>query len=818
MKRTPDSCREGISIRNNFRRQDTNEGLLGPVYGAWHPCSIGPKTSVLLSEAALLTKVLGIEGVGLLRQATGGNKHAFGKTTFLYAENGRGKSTLASVLTSCATREPDLIEDRVTIDAQVQPAAKLLFGSALAEYKNGKWTGFTPSILVYDGHFVNSNVHAGNEVTSSQRAKLLDFALGSSAVQARQREQNATESEKKESSNVKNLRQELETLVAGKMPVPQFRALAEDPKIDERITEAEQKLAALNRSAEIKRQPLPEEYKIPSLDLRAVFTVLNSTLESVHAEAAAKVTDHLSHLNDANSAPWVRQGLEIANDGECPFCGQDTSTVELLEMYRIFFDKAYGELQEAVEKSSRLVFQQTDLGQIESFASARYRNNETLDQWREYVTLPSLDSERDELAQLSLSNLRDSLESLFARKATSITEACGSEEDLEELERLWNQFTGVYNDENQVIQGARAAISDYKNSLDASSLEEQRNEVDRLRLVKLRHAPESVDLLDKAGEAETRLKDAEKDKREARNDLNAIMRETLSQLKGTINEHLSAFNADFQIAEISHNYRGSTPRVEYQIRLRGESIELNGGRPTFATALSEGDKKTMGFAFFAASTLADPELSQKIVVIDDPMSSLDAPRREHTAKVVEEISSQAKQVILMAHDEHFLRSTRDRLVRKDPSLNISEVSLRMSSEKYSDISSLDLDALCQSDYLRNYKLVSGVTSGDINDPERVAHGAIALRLLLEGYLHRKYPEVIPPGVTLGQAITAIEEASGTGSPCAAMSSRVEELREMNDYASRFHHETQPDYAAAQKADHREIARNGERILEFIHSA
>jgi len=766
----------------------------------------------------LLTKVLGIEGVGLLRQVTGGNRQPFGKTTLLYAENGRGKSTLAGVLTSCATRESDLIEDRVTIDAQVQPAAKLMFGSALAEYKNASWTGYTPDILVYDGHFVTSNVHAGNEVTSSQRANLLDFALGSSAVQARQREQDATATERQESANVKSLRQEVETLVAGKLPVPQFRALVEDPHIDDKINDAEQRLAALARSVEIKRQPLPEQYRIPTLNLREVFDVLNSTLESVHAQAAAKVTDHLSHLNDANSAPWIRHGLEIANDGECPFCGQDTSAVELLEMYRIFFDKAYGELQEAVERSSRLVFQQADLGHIESFASARSRNNETLEQWREYVSVPALDDERDELAQLSLSNLRDSLESLFARKASSITEACGGEGDLEELERLWDQFVGVYNDENQVIQGARSAIDEYKNSLDASNLDERQSEVDRLRLTKLRHAPESVDLLDKAKEAETRLKDAEKDKRDARNDLNTIMRDTLSQFKDTINEHLNSFNAEFQIAEINHNYRGSAPRVEYQIRLRGESIELNGGRPTFATALSEGDKKTMGFAFFAASTLADPKLSEKIVVIDDPMSSLDAPRREHTAKVVEQISSQAKQVILMAHDGHFLRSTRDRLMRNDPSLHISEVSLRMSSGKYSDISPLDLDALCQSDYLKNYKLVSGVVSGDINEPERVESGAIALRLLLEGYLHRKYPEVIPTGVTLGKAISEIEEAAGTDSPCAAMASRVEDLREMNDYASQFHHETQPDYDAAHKADHREIARNGERILEFIHSA
>lgn len=766
----------------------------------------------------MLTKVLGIDGVGLLHQVKGGNKYPFRKVTFLYAENGRGKSTLASVLTSCATRDSDLIEDRVTIDAQIRPAAKLMFDSALAEYKDGSWTGFTPDILVYDGHFVNSNVHAGNEVTSNQRANLLDFALGASAVQARQREQDATAAERRESANVKSLRQEVETLVDGKMSVPQFRALVEDPQIDDKIAAAEQHLAALARSVEIKRQPLPEEYRISSLNLQEVFSVLNSTLESVHAQAAAKVTDHLSHLNDANSAPWIRQGLEIANDDRCPFCGQDTSAVELLDMYRIFFDKAYSELQAVVEKSSRLVFQQTDPGRIDSIAHARSRNNETLEQWREYVSVPFLDDERDELAQLSLSSLRDSLESLFARKMSSITEACGSEEDLEELERLWNQFVGVYDDENQVIQAARSAIDEYKNSLDGSSLDERRNDVDRLRLTKLRYNPESVNLLDNAREAEIRLRDAERDKRDARNDLNTIMRDTLSEFKDTINEHLNLFNAEFQITEINHNYRGSTPRVEYQIRLRGEAIELNGGRPTFATALSEGDKKTMGFAFFAASTLADPNLSEKIVVIDDPMSSLDAPRREHTAKVVEQISNRAKQVILMAHDGHFLRSTRDRLMRKDPSLQISEVSLRMSSRKYSDISTLDLDALCQSDYLRNYKLVSGVVSGEINEPERVTSGAIALRLLLEGYLHRKYPEAIPTGVTLGKAITAIEEAAGKDSPCAAMSSRVDELREMNDYVSQFHHETQPDYSAAQRADHQEIARNGARILRFIHSA
>src|SRR5699024_12751509 len=152
---------------------------------------------------------------------------------------------------------------------------------------------------------------------------------------------------RQESANVKSLRQEVETLVAGKLPVPQFRALVEDPHIDDKINDAEQRLAALARSVEIKRQPLPEQYRIPTLNLREVFDVLNSTLESVHAQAAAKVTDHLSHLNDANAAPWMRHCLESANDGECPSGGQDTAAEERAEMCRSCVGNANGQRQAA---------------------------------------------------------------------------------------------------------------------------------------------------------------------------------------------------------------------------------------------------------------------------------------------------------------------------------------------------------------------------------------------------------------------------------------------------------------------------------------
>lgn len=466
-----------------------------------------------LEESTLLTKVLNIEGVGLLRNVKGGNNTPFRPVTLIYAENGRGKSTFASLLNSCALRNSNAVEDRVTIDADVKPAAKLMFGNSHATYKDGAWSGFTPDVIVYDGNFVTENVHTGSEVTSSQRANLLDFALGKSAVQARQVEALATENEQAASQEVKQLRAKLENLVGGVMPLPSFRALAEDPDIEKKITETEQKLVAATRSTEIRRQPTPQEQKVPTLDVSRVFEVLKTTLEDVHAQAAARVAEHLSHLTDTNSSDWVQKGLELQSKDNCPFCGQDVSQVELLEMYRIYFNDEYANLKEAVDSISTEALNIVDPGIIGRLTEARARNNEVIQQWSEFVPITSLEDEPDALALVSLENLRDLLESLFTRKFSAITEAHGSEAELAEVERLWAQVREAYADENIVIRGYRSSIETYKQSLESTTIDEVKDRLERLRVEKLRFASSTMNLIGEAKTAEETLKDAERQKK-----------------------------------------------------------------------------------------------------------------------------------------------------------------------------------------------------------------------------------------------------------------------------------------------------------------
>ncbi|MDR7373594.1 wobble nucleotide-excising tRNase [Kocuria rhizophila] len=766
---------------------------------------------------AFLTKILNLEGIGLLHGASTPPKTPFQQVTLLYGENGRGKSTLTSLLRSCSNQDSELVEERVTVDAGVMPAAKLMFEGSQATYENGAWGGYRPEVLVYDGSFVNENVHTGMEVTPGQRANLLDFALGSSAVKARQRETQATDREQKANQLVKTRRAALQGLIKDVMPIPQFRVLPELPDVEVKLAEVEQKIQAVQRVDEIKRKPMPKPPALPNLDIKGVFSVLSKTLSEVHAAAASRVAQHMGSLSDANCNTWIQKGLELTDNKTCPFCGQGISDVDLISMYRVFFDHAYADLQREVADIEEQVLKIVQPSLVDEIAATRNTNNVIFKQWSDLVLIPEMDSARDEYMRELIKSLRDILESLLIRKSTALTEAHGSDEELQDALRIWSRVQSVCEDENSVIAGHAQRIEAYKSSLEASSLEMLQSDLLQLNATKLRYEDATVASIGDLEAAEREQRDAESDKRRSRDELNREMSQTLNKFKDEINTHLDRFHANFQISSIKHNYRGGSPRVDYGIQLRGKAVELNGGRPTFATALSEGDKKTMGFAFFAASTLADTELKNKIVVIDDPMSSLDASRRDHTQKVITEIASAAGQVILMAHDAFFLRDIQGKLKTLSPRSKVGALDLRGAKGGYSAFGELDLDYLCQSKYLQDYQLVTNVVSGELNDPKDVAQGAVALRPLLEGYLHRKYPGTITAGLTLGSAIADIERKKDSNSPCAPMAKHTAELHQMNNYAKKFHHNTGPDMEAALQEPQSTVVANGRKVLDFIHS-
>lgn len=734
----------------------------------------------------MIVRVSDVQGVGLLNQANG-KPFTLKKTTFLYADNGRGKSTLASIFQSLSTGNPSPILSRKTVDSSQDQKVSLQFDSGhKVEFNNGKWTESRPEIHVFDVDFIERNVFSGGTVSTDHRKNLLEFALGEPAVAARQKVAETTAKAKEEAEKLQQLTVQLSGYHDG-LSLTQFEGLPNDEYIDEKIQNITQRIATAQKVEKVLLKPTPSLIELPELDLEYIFSVLSLSLENVHEDAESLVKEHIAKLNKPNVESWLSQGQLISEGDNCPYCDQDIKSNNLIKAYQTHFNKAYNDL-----KAQVLGFSDSILGLISEKAieriNAEVSNASKLaSSWEEYLKIQEIKFEKA-IIEKALVELRQLLGTLTSKKESSPTDALGNEEQKQQAIILWSEILKPIKSVNDQIKAALDSISVYKEKLQAENLENLKHELLILNLSKIRHQEPIVGMFKQIAEVRVALKVAEADKKTARETLDNLMAKTLSKYEGVINQLLQRFGAAFTIQGMTANFRGGAPRSEYGLLLRGKNISLEGASPSFSTALSEGDKRTLAFAFFLASVFEDPNISKKTILIDDPMCSLDLNRRHQTRVVLRKLNEMSEQLVVFAHDLYFLRDLRDFFLRKDKTLPISCFQLVAAADDYSDFGAIDLDKECESDYFRHHRTLNDFLNAVSVDTRLVAK---SIRPLLEGYLHRRFPNYIPKDLLFGQIVILIKDADANN-PLSHAQNLIDELNEINEYAGQFHHDTNPD--------------------------
>lgn len=758
----------------------------------------------------MLERIAKVQGIGLLHQANG-QRYSFRKGTLIYAENGRGKSTLASILRSVGTGNGDLISERVTVDGTLAPEAELRFDSGhRVSFEGGRWSESRPELLVFDADFIERNVHSGGAVNTNHRKSLLEFALGEGAVSARNRVDGATAKLKLAKAEVAAVQGQLSGYHDG-VPLVTFTRFSPVDDPDNKIAALRKRLDASTSTAAIMAKPVPVEIHLPSLDFDSLFSILGKSLDNIHEDAERVVQRHVESIGKDHAEHWISLGEEFERDGQCPYCGQELEGVELIRAYRTYFNESYSELKGQVNKLEQGVLIRASDQIIEKFLSGAETAQAQALGWTGFVTVEAIEFGVEE-AKALLSQLRELLLGLARSKSMRPTESVGTTTQREEAEALWNCLLEKMHQTNQKIASTSASISAYKQALELENPMLLQRQIRDIELACIRHSDAVVVLFDQLANAQIKSAAAEKKKKDERAILDDLMRQTLSDYEIEINRLLISFGASFTIRDMGANHRGGSPRSEYGLLLRGQPVLVEGGTPSFSTALSEGDKRTLAFAFFVASVLADNRLNEKIVVIDDPMCSLDINRKQHTRSVLKDIYDQAEQLIVLAHDAHFLKDMRDDLYKVDRQL-IALLRLRHSSQDYSDFADIDLDRECASTYYLNYGLLSDFVAGKPEVETRSV--AKAIRPFLEGYLHRRFPGVVPRELMFGQIVAAIRD-SDMASPLSCALNLVEELDGINTYAGRFHHDTNPGNADSATVTHSELGLFVRRALHVVH--
>jgi hypothetical protein len=99
------------------------------------------------------------------------------------------------------------------------------------------------------------------------------------------------------------------------------------------------------------------------------------------------------------------------------------------------------------------------------------------------------------------------------------------------------------------------------------------------------------------------------------------------------------------------------------------------------------------------------------------------------------------------------------------------------------------------------------------DPLSCRPVATALRYMLESFMRVAYPAVFPPSTMLGRFLETCQQRVGGGNQILNQVD-IDEMRAILPYVNRFHHDTNPAYAAEGIND-QELTQFCRRVLAFV---
>jgi wobble nucleotide-excising tRNase len=345
----------------------------------------------------LIERLQFLRSVGRFDSVNAGAQLRLTKLTLVYAENARGKTTLAAILRSLRSGDPSLITERQRLGSPNAPHVVIgLDAPPPLVFQNGAWSARLSQLAIFDDQFVAENVCSGLAIETEHRQNLHELILGAQGVMLNAAVQ--THVARVEEHN-QALRAKAEVIPAaerGTLNVDAFCALEPVGNIEPALQDAERAIAAA-RSAEAVRQEsdfLP--FAVPAFDTAAVNTLLQRNLPDLDAEAVAKVQTHFAKLG-GGAESWVAEGMpriagvSAGQERElCPFCAQDLAGSPLMGHYRAYFSEAYAGLKNAVADQITAI-ERTHGGDVPAaFERAVRVATQRREFWRAFMEVPEV--------------------------------------------------------------------------------------------------------------------------------------------------------------------------------------------------------------------------------------------------------------------------------------------------------------------------------------------------------------------------------------------------------------------------------------------
>ena len=485
----------------------------------------------------------------------------------------------------------------------------------------------------------------------------------------------------------------------------------------------------------------------------------------------------------------------------CPFCAQDVRDAPLVDHYRAYFSFAYDDLKLATAAA----LSQTKTEHGESIPAAFERGvriwTERRQFWAKFCAVPDLDLDTASIVR-TWNVARDALIALLRAKQAAPLERMNIDTTTRTAVAAFDAERARVAALSDTLQTANAAVKIVKEQAAAGNAIALVADLARLKSIQARHSPEVAKLCDDYL-AEKKAKVATEAQRNAARDaLDNYRKSVFPSYETAINEYLRTFGAGFRLAKVASATTRAGSSCTYNVAIGNAAIAVSGnaalGTPSFRSTLSAGDRNTLALAFFFASLDRDPGLASKIVVIDDPITSLDEHRHLTTVQEIGRLAQRVGQLIVLSHAKSFL-------------CQVWEGADKTSREAIEIARSGDGSTLrgwivnhdLINEHDKRHALLRGYLESNSPDNRKVAE---ALRPVLERFVRVAYPEWYKPGDLLGPFVNLCQQRVGKSDQILD-ATRTQELGDILAYANRFHHDTNRAYET-------EVVNDGQ-LLDFV---
>lgn len=557
---------------------------------------------------------------------------SFGRFNLIYGWNGSGKTTLAWLL-SLLEKQTVLNEGEVELEFD---GATKVSGSSFA-------SAGLPPVRVFNRDFVNATLSQTSDIAPiyylgkdsvEKQAQVDELRKGLAAIKT---EMAAAEIQKKVAEKVLDdfcvgqARQIKELLITANSPSynnydkrkfkQAVEALNAQGVAAAMLTDEEK--SRFHRQKNAQPKPNIDKVAVPSIELDALIQEVDTL---VSRSVVAQTLDELA--GNPRLAAWVQEGL-VLHSGEhasetCRFCLQPLQATRRAALEAHFNDAFARFQQDLANLLKRLESIKQALGSLRLPDTSRF-----------YEALASDASASSQKVSAACLEVQTAIEALIARvaakrdqpfapAATAIaipSSMCASFRDAVA------EFNATIEKHNQISAQFKASVDDACKKLEAAYVAEAQAEfAQRSNAVK---------------SATAALEAVKKQHADVQAKIEGLEREIL--------EHHRA--ADELTAEL-RAYLGRD-ELRFETKGTGYALTRNGER---VAHLSEGERTAIAFLYFLKS-LQDKsfDLKNGIVVIDDPVSSLDDNALFSAFGYMKERTKEAGQLFIFTHSFSFFR-------------------------------------------------------------------------------------------------------------------------------------------------------------------